>query len=619
MAHESFENPEIAQILNPHFVCIKVDREERPDLDEIYMTAVQMMTGSGGWPMSVFLTPDLKPFFAGTYFPPDDRGGRIGFTSLLMRLVELWNEQPLQIAQSAGHAARAIRSHAAAARAGGELGEHLLAGAVDALSSAFDPTWGGFGGAPKFPPAGALSLLLRRNAATPDSDVLRMVTLTLDRMACGGIYDHVGGGFHRYSTDAQWLVPHFEKMLYDNALLAAAFLDAFQATSGLFYRRVASETLDYVLRDMTGSEGGFFSSEDADSDGEEGRFYVWTEEEILRTLGEANGAGFCEAYGVTNAGNFEGRNILHLQSAPPAPDESNAARMKQKLLGARARRVRPGRDDKVLASWNGLMIAAFVRGYRVLGEERYRRAAVNAAAFVTSRMMKDGCLFRSYRDGRATQAGFLDDYAFVADALIELYGATGDSRWVEEAAALCREMIGRFWDPAGAFYFAPAGRSDLLARMRSLHDGAEPSGNAMACFVLMKLGRLLDLDEYRQKAEAVLKSAAAGMAEMPRGHTFMLCALDYFLNPGPEIVLVGRAGQPDTHALWGAVRDRFLPNALLLISDPSAPAASGENVEIPLLSGKEMIRGRAAAYVCRNYACLTPATSAVELEKQLRR
>ena len=616
MERESFEDPAIADVLNKYFVCIKVDREERPDLDEIYMTAVQMMTGSGGWPMSVFLTPDLKPFFAGTYYPPEDRYGRIGFKNLLLKLIEVWNTERTKVLENADDVARAVRK-VAAASVRGDLTSNILLQAIAALSSEFDATWGGFGGAPKFPPAGAIAFLLRQYTHHNDARLLKMATVTLDRMASGGMYDQIGGGFHRYSTDEQWRVPHFEKMLYDNALLAGEYLEAFQVAANPLYRRIAMETLDYVLRDMSNSTGGFYSSEDADSEGVEGRFYLWTEKEILNALGENDGRSFCGYYGVTPEGNFEARNILHLKALPPEADESRLAPMRGKLLEARSRRVRPARDDKILASWNGLMISAFARGYRVLGDERYRQAAEKAAIFILTNMMSRGQLLRSSRGGYSKHPGYLDDYAFMADALVDLYEVTGEFKWLDAADRLVRKMIERFQDRNGGFYFTETAHVNLLARMKNLNDSAEPSGNAVAARVLMRLGRLLDRDSYRRDAEGVMEAAAAGMRDMPRTHLFILCALDFQLNPGPEIVVAGRKDKSDTRSLWGAVSGRFLPNSVMAVTDPTDPSETESARGIPLLADKTLIDGKAAIYVCKNYACRRPLTNPAGLRELL--
>jgi hypothetical protein len=617
MERESFEDPAIADVLNKHFICIKVDREERPDLDEIYMTATQMMTGSGGWPMSVFLTPDLKPFFAGTYYPPEDRYGRIGFKSLLRKLIDVWNTERTNALESADDVARAVRKVAAATSARGDLTSNILSQAVASLSSEFDATWGGFGGAPKFPPAGAIAFLLRQYAHRGDARILDMATVTLDRMASGGIVDQLGGGFHRYSTDERWLVPHFEKTLYDNALLAGVYLEAFQVTANPFYRGIAVETLDYVLRNMSDAAGGFYSSEDADSEGEEGRFYLWTEKEILNALGENDGRIFCGYYGVTPEGNFEARNILHLKALPPEADEARLASMRGKLLEARSRRVRPARDDKILASWNGLMISAFARGYRVLGDERYRQAAEKAATFVLSNMMSQGKLLHSSRGGYSKQPGYLDDYAFMADALTDLYEVNGEFEWLDAADGLVRKTIELFQDGDGGFYSTETAHVNLLTRMKSLNDGAEPSGNAIVARVSMRLGRLLDRDSYRRVAESVLEAAAMGMRDTPRAYLFMLCALDFQLNPGPEIVVAGRKGQSDTRSLWGAVSGRFLPNSVMAVTDPTDPSEAERASGISLLADKTLIDGKAAIYICENYACRKPLTSPARLRELL--
>jgi uncharacterized protein YyaL (SSP411 family) len=436
-------------------------------------------------------------------------------------------------------------------------------------------------------------------------------------MASGGIYDQIGGGFHRYSTDEQWRVPHFEKMLYDNALLAGEYLEAFQVAANPLYRRIAMETLDYVLRDMSSSTGGFYSSEDADSEGKEGRFYLWTEKEILDALGEKDGRTFCGYYGVTPEGNFEARNILHLKTLAPAADELRLAPMREILLKARSQRVRPSRDDKILASWNGLMISAFARGYRVLGDERYRHAAEKAATFILRNMTSQDKLLRSSRGGHSKQPGYLDDYACMADALVDLYEVTGEFKWLDAADSLVRKMIELFQDRNGGFYFTETAHVNLLVRMKSLNDSAEPSGNAIAARVFMRLGRLLDRDFYRRNAEGVLEAAAAGMRDMPQARLFMLCALDFRLNPGPEIVVVGRRDKSDTRSLWGAVSGRFLPNSVMAVTDPTDPAEAERARDIPLLADKTLIDGKATLYICENYACRRPLTNSAGLRELL--
>ena len=534
MERESFEDTETAEILNRHFIAVKIDREERPDLDEIYMTSVQMITGRGGWPLSVFLTPDLKPFYGGTYFPPQSVQGMPAFKTVLNRMAELWRDRRDGVTHNAEQMLLALRDSASVEPSDSGLPDRSVPlRAAAELGREFDPRWGGFGGPPKFPPSAAIALLLRQYSHTGEKSLLEMATVTLDRMAFGGMYDQLGGGFHRYSVDAHWLVPHFEKMLYDNALLSRAYLEAWQATNKELYRRVAAETLDYVLRDMTDAAGGFHSAEDADSEGEEGKFYVWTEDEIEALLGQEDGALFSRYYGVSKAGNFEGRNILHVPLDPPVPPGGeNVSReqartrlepLRRKLLARREKRVRPGKDDKVLAAWNGMMISALARGYQVTGDDRYLKAATRAADFVLSRMVRDGVLMRTYRglggpDGRGTAKlpGYLDDYAEVAGGLIDLYEAGFDRRWLQAADELADKMLADFWDQEnGGFFYTSAAHKNLLVRTKPFYDGAVPSGNATATLVLLRLSRLLDNRDYWSKAEKVLP-IHGGLDSRPR-------------------------------------------------------------------------------------------------------
>ncbi|MFH1268275.1 MAG: thioredoxin domain-containing protein, partial [Planctomycetota bacterium] len=553
MERESFEDPETARILNAHFIAIKVDREERPDLDEIYMTAVQVMTGQGGWPLSVFLTPDLKPFYGGTYFPPEDRFGMPSFKKVLNRMAEVWRAQPDDVAHNAEQMVVALRANAAPAPASsGALDDSIFSSPAAQLVQSFDPNWGGFGGEPKFPSGAAIAFLLRQQLCADRSlqrDLLAVATVTLDRMAHGGIHDQIGGGFHRYSVDAQWLVPHFEKMLYDNAILGQAYLEAYQATGKDLYRRVAAGIFDYVLRDMTDSRGGFHSAEDADSEGEEGKFYVWRPEEITAVLGEEEGGFFCRCYGVSEEGNFEGSNILHVprdreaflraEGISEAELEGRLAPLRRKLLAVRDKRVRPAKDDKVLAAWNGMMISAFARGYQVLGDQRYRSAAEGAADFVLAQMVREGVLLRTYRaapdssdGGTSKLPAYLDDYAEMAGALVDLYEATFELRWLEAADELAGRMVADFWDQEeGGFFYTSAAHKDLLVRTKPFFDGAVPSGNSVATLVLVRLGKLLDNQDYLAKAERVLVSMRDAMVAQPRAHLDLLSAADFYLRP----------------------------------------------------------------------------------------
>jgi uncharacterized protein len=637
MERESFENDEIAAYLNEHFVSIKVDREERPDLDDIYMKAVQVISGSGGWPMSVFLTPDLEPFFGGTYFPPHDMAGRAGFPTVLRAVTDAWERRRGDVTASVPKVLEAMgRFDTAGAGPGARLSARLLDGAVRDLLADFDPVHGGSLGAPKFPSAPTVSLLLRQAARTGDASARHAALHTLRQMALGGIHDHIGGGFHRYSVDERWLVPHFEKMLYDNAQLAEVYLEAFQLTGDTFFRQVAADILDYTLRDLAHAPGGFYSTEDADSGGEEGMFYVWTDREILGLLGEADGSLFCNCYNVRHGGNFASHepfhmdmNILHLEKPVdeiadelgmrPGELEDRLADMRARLAGARATRVRPGLDDKLLASWNGLQLTALARGYQVLGDPRYRDAAVALARFVLDEMRRDGVLLRTHRAGRSQLPGYLDDYAFFINGLADLYEADFDPAWLTEARALADTLLGHFQDTAnGGFYFTSESLHEKLPlRPKPVFDGSEPSGNAMAALALVRLGRLTGGDTFARAAERTLDTLTGGMSAAPRAHTKALCALDAWLHPGPEIALCGPANDDTVAGFLRAVHGRYFPNKSLALLDPAANDPETLGKAIPLLADKARPDGRPAAYVCENYTCKEPVFDADALDKAL--
>jgi len=617
MAHESFEDPATAAIMNAHFVNIKVDREERPDLDDIYMAATQAMNhGQGGWPMTVFLTPAQEPFFAGTYFPPGDRHGRPGFPTLLRRIAELWAGKRETLVAQAGQLTSLIRESSVAAPGGVQV-PVALRQALARWERTFDPTWGGFGGAPKFPAAQSLRVLLRARrdgSALPDPSARRMVTTTLAAMAQGGIQDHLGGGFARYSTDDRWLVPHFEKMLYDNALLAVAYLEGWQATARPLYRQVAERTLDYVLREMTAPGGGFWSATDADSEGEEGRYFVWSEEEVREVVGSADAPLVLAWFGVRAQGNWEGHNILHT----PEPLDRVAARLgidardaaarieaaRAALLSRRNTRVPPALDDKVLTAWNGLMIAALATGARVLGEPRYRIAAEHAAAFLRDNLgAPDGGLFRSWRRGTARLDGYLEDYAFLADGLVSLYEAGGDEQWLHEARRLVQLVSERFAAPDGGYYATSSGHEALIARPRDGHDDATPSANAVAALVMARLSYHCNEPALRDAARHAIEAFGAMLTEHPTGFATSLLALD-LLEQGPvELALLGAPDDPRTIALANALSARFIPHAIHARHDPARGRAT-----LPLLAGKELVGGQPALFVCRDYACQRPVT-----------
>ncbi|MBL7077029.1 MAG: thioredoxin domain-containing protein [Kiritimatiellae bacterium] len=618
MEHESFSQEDVAAILNKHFISIKVDREERPDVDDIYMTAVQVLTGSGGWPLSVFLTPDREPFFGGTYFPPEDRHGRRGFKSLLGNVAEIWTARRGDIQADAKRLTDTVRrAMQPRPTAGASPTPTLLDRAATTLSYSYDGSWGGFGGAPKFPPAGALAFLLRRYEQTGNPDTLAIVTHTLQAMARGGMYDQVGGGFHRYSVDERWLVPHFEKMLYDNALLTRVYVEAWQATGNPFYRRIATETLDYVLRDMTGPEGGFYSAQDADSEGVEGKFYVWSRGELLAGLDSETGAVVADFYGATKKGNFEGHNILHVPVPRPefaaerglSTDELDRAIKAARgvLLRERAERIPPLTDDKVITAWNGMMIGCMARAAAAFDEPKYIAAAGRAAAFISSDLSDDDRLRRSWRDGRAGPDGFLDDYAHMANAHIDLYEATFNATHLERAERLLDVLQREFksGDVPG-YLFAPTNRTDLLTSNRPMTDGAIPSGNAIAMTALFRLYRLTGNAELRDRAE-VIQNAMAPLADKhPRSFAYALIAMEFMTSSPRELVVVGALDHPTAQAFLRAIRSRFLPNAVLVAGSGSVPA--DDEADLPLLRGRTPVDGQPALYVCEGFTCRQPIT-----------
>jgi uncharacterized protein YyaL (SSP411 family) len=629
MEHESFEDADIAKILNDHFISIKVDREERPDLDHIYMTFVQRATGHGGWPMSVFLTPQTKPFFGGTYFPPDDRyGGQMpSFRRVLLSILDWWTQRRSEVNESAEQVTQQLQEMLVFDAQDGELKPELLRGVVTQLRRAFDPVHGGFGRAPKFPHAMDVRVLLRVWKRFGDTDALQMARLTLDKMAQGGMYDQLGGGFARYSTDAQWLVPHFEKMLYDNALLTVAYVEAFQATGEPFYREVVRQTLDYVLREMTSPEGPFYSSQDADSEGVEGKFYVWSAAEVEQVLGKELAEVFCYVYDVSAEGNWEGHNILHrtktdaqnvaLLHIPEADLRQKLEAAKQKLLEVRSQRVWPGRDDKVLAAWNGLMIDAFAQASQVLDEPRYAAAAARAADFVLRTMRAaDGRLLRTWgAGGEAKLNAYLEDYAFLINALISLYEATFAPRWLEAALQLAEVMNAQFRDDANSGYFS-TGRDHetLIARAKEWHDSSIPSGNAMAATALLRLSHLTDGRSLQSTAEATLRGGLGALQSSLTAGGQMLIALDFSLGPVQQIVVVGDPVASETQRVLRAVRGGFRPNKVVALKLPGRVEQT--EAIVSLLKDKPE-RDGVTTYVCENFTCQAPLTGADAVEQAL--
>jgi uncharacterized protein YyaL (SSP411 family) len=617
MERESFEDSETAALMNQSFVNIKVDREERPDLDAIYMDAVVALTGHGGWPMTVFLTPDGEPFYGGTYFPPVPRYGMPSFRQLLTALAQSWKMRRGEVQQNAGQLTDHIRRDMLLTGSAHPPDPHVAAGAVQQLARDFDAQEGGFGGAPKFPPSMVLDFLLRQSAdsppsPSPSSDPLHLATFTLRKMACGGIYDQLGGGFARYATDVRWLVPHFEKMLYDNALLARAFLHAWQRTGDPFFRRITEETLDWVLREMTHPDGGFYSSLDADSEGEEGRFYVWQSAEIERLLGP-DAPLVSRWYQVSPAGNWEGHNILHTPR-PPADvaaefgltESEAAARIaaaRPVLLAARSRRVWPGLDDKVLTAWNGLMLAALAEAGALLQRDDYLTAARRNAHFLLATLRRpDGRLLRTWRDGApARYNGYLEDYAFLADGLLALYQATHEPRWFGEARSLAQIILDHFPDRENGGFFETADDHEaLIFRPKSIQDNAIPSGNAMAARVLLTLALLTGNGEWRTIAAEMAAAIAPAAARFPTGFGHWLGVMGLLSADPVEIAISGDPADPATQALIAVVREAYRPHIVLAV---------GMGDEVPLLAGRGLVDGRPAAWVCRNFTCELPVTT----------
>ena len=617
MERESFEDEAIAALMNDSFVNIKVDREERPDLDEVYMAAtVAMNRGQGGWPMTVFLTPDLEPVFAGTYFPPVDMHGRPGFPTVLAEVARAWREDRETLRSRAGEFAEHLRRrHAKGPPLA--LGVTELARALDQYAEEFDSEYGGFGPAPKFPPAVGLSLLLRLHRRFDDPHALAMVRKTLEGMAKGGMYDHIGGGFARYSTDRRWLVPHFEKMLYDNALLVRPYLEAYQVTGDELFGRVAAETLDYVVREMIAPEGGIYSSTDADSEGEEGKFFVWTPEQIAEILDPEQARRFNAYYDITPAGNWEGSSIPN--TARPlrvVADELGITTEElretlehacARVYEARNERVKPGLDDKVLTAWNGLMIGALAEGHRVLRESRYLRAAEGAAGFLLDTLSRtDGGLLRTYRAGTAHLNAYLEDYAYLSEGLIDLYEAGGRIRWLREAERLLERVLADFLDEeSGAFFNTARDHERLIMRYQDGADGATPSANAVAALSLARLSYHLDRPDFRSAAIRAIKAHGHAIARFPRGFAKSLCVVDFLLDGPIELALVGPKGSSDLEELHRELARHYLPNRIQEVLDPGS---ADRGAELPLLDGKTLIDGRAALFVCRGYACQAPVT-----------
>ncbi|MBL8803580.1 MAG: thioredoxin domain-containing protein [Planctomycetes bacterium] len=624
MEHESFENPAIAALMNEHFINIKVDREERPDLDDIYMKAVQAISGSGGWPMSVFLTPELEPFFGGTYFPPVRRYNRPSFPEVVVSLGNAWVKDRESIVKRGKALADMIRADGGA-KAVAELNANALDASLAMLGQNYDPQWGGFGDAPKFPHAMDLRIVLRHALRTNSDGARAMVTHTLDKMAAGGMYDQLGGGFHRYSTDEKWLIPHFEKMLYDNALLVPAYLEGYLATGNSEYARIARECCEWVLREMVTAEGAFASTQDADSEGEEGKFFAWTPAELTAVLGARDGAWAAAWWGVTDEGNFEhGKSALWRPE--PAADVAKALRVDEstlraameaargKLWTAREQRVHPGKDDKVLASWNGLMISGLAQSYQVLGDERYLAAARGAANYVLEGMRQsDGALLATARHGKAKLNAYLDDYAFVIQGLIDLYESDFDPRWIHEALALNRVLDERFWDSEnGGWFTTGSNHEQLIARLKSPHDGALPAGGSVQALNLLRLAELTGRGSLAQRAEAAIKSVGALANRYPAAFSQLFIAVDFLAASPRELVVAGELSDARTQDFLRTIRGRFAPQRVVALAD-----ARADRETMPVLDGKSAGAAGPRVYVCRNYACQRPAESLAELAEHL--
>jgi uncharacterized protein len=649
MAHESFEDAATAQIMNEYFVNIKVDREERTDLDEIYMKAVQMMSGHGGWPMTVVLTPEMKPFFGGTYFPPEDKHGLPGFKKLLKALADAWKEQRDDITESSNELTvhlKAMDKVAPQPDAAAQISQETIEQALLKLLPSFDQRWGGFGNAPKFPHTFSLSLAMRylghgksKNVRTQCTELIQT---TLDRMAYGGIQDHIAGGFSRYSVDRQWLIPHFEKMLYDNALLAQVYLDGWLLLRRDYWQKVARGIFEFVLTELRTEGGGFYSSLDADSEGEEGKFYGWTEQELKAELLPPEYSFVTEVFGISQKGNFEhGTNVFHLDRSPEESAKVEKLTEGQfwttwepirlKLLSIRNKRVRPGRDEKVLTSWNSLMINALVSGYRVLGDDDYLEAAKAAANFIFENLMPDGRLLRTWGRGHAKINGYLDDYAFFVEALIEMASVDDDPKWLVNAIRLTDEMLEKFWDEReGGLFYTANDHEELVTRPKSFYDGSIPSGSSVATQCLLKLAKLSGKENYQKKAEQLLELYAPYSARHPDQFANLLCAMDFHLDNGPEIVCLENGSDkfyPDTareHVL--KINDKYIPNKVVLIDSITSGAESSRlaialkqelSVTSPLLTGRDLQEGKPTVYICRNFSCDKPITNMNEVESKV--
>jgi len=624
MEHESFENEKIAALMNDLFVSIKVDREERPDLDEIYMNAVQMLTGRGGWPMTVFLTPEGKPFYGGTYFPPEDRQGMPGFPRVLTGVAQAYREKPQDVEKSVEQILSALKRMSESHDSKATFSPDAVAESAEQISRAYDSDHGGLGHAPKFPNAGVYELFLRHYHQSKNLRFLEMVTHTLTKMAQGGIYDHLGGGFHRYSVDERWLVPHFEKMLYDNAQLLRTYAQLYCITGNELFKNVTEETADYLLREMLHGEGGFYSTQDADSEGEEGKFFIWSPQEINAILGEEAGEIFARIYDVSDFGNFEGKNILHpILSVEQASklfrkDVKEIAALvadsKEKLFQEREKRIKPFRDEKIITSWNGLVLSGLAEAINISPKRAYVESANRTVQFIFSKMFRDGHLLHTYKDGKAKLLGYLDDYAFLAVGLLDLYETTFDRTQLERAIELADAMLSEFWDEQdGAFFYTGKSHEQLISRAKPVFDASIPSGNSMATHLLLRLYHLTGREDYLKRAEAVLRSYYDAMMSQPFGFAHMLCALDLYLRKPKEIVVIGNREDTNVAELVNRIHSVYLPNKNLQLAGPDQ---SLEKIS-PLLQGKTQLDGKPTVYVCHNFTCSAPVTNWEELKPLL--
>ncbi|MBI4612805.1 MAG: thioredoxin domain-containing protein, partial [Planctomycetes bacterium] len=627
---ESFESEEIAAVMNEHFVSIKVDREERPDVDAIYMAAVTALSGQGGWPLTVFLAPDRRPIWGTTYLPPESRGGRPGLKEVLLQVAGAWRDDREALLGHADELVEAVRRRSSFGSGGpADVGVETLDELYLQLEGSFDAANGGFGGAPKFPRPHEIVSLVHYWARTGKAKALEMAEFTLDRMAAGGVRDHLGGGFHRYSTDDLWLVPHFEKMLYDQALLVWAYVEAYRATGHERHLDVARDTIDYVLRDLADPAGGFHSAEDADSEGAEGKFYVWREDEVAALLSAEELALARPYFGIRAQGNFgesfrheggipEKTNILHAAKPleevaaslgiEPSEARQRLASAREKLLTARSGRIRPHKDDKVLVDWNGLMISALALVCQATGDERYAEAAARAASFVLARMRENGRLLHRYRDERAGVRGYLEDHAYLALGLLDLYEATFEPRWLKEAIALAGEMERLFRDVQGGGYLlAGSDSEELVASTKEIYDGATPSGNSVAALVLGRLARMTASPELEKRFSEQIRAFGANLKRQPIAYPYFLLGADLSIGPSREVVLAGPRDDPGLAAMKRAIQTRLVPNLVLLHHPPGDDGKAIEELA-PFLAGQGLVDGKAAAYVCQNFACLEPVT-----------